>query len=66
MKRSDRPVRTHRLEHDQLRAVSGGVRYGSGPDFDSKESTAGNYVIGVGTTTTAIGFVGAVWCALVG
>jgi peptidoglycan hydrolase-like protein with peptidoglycan-binding domain len=33
----------------------GHARYGTGPDFDPKESTAGNYVIGVNSTAHAAG-----------
>ena len=36
------------LIHDAVTIYAGHARYGTGPDFDPKESTAENFVIGVG------------------
>jgi peptidoglycan hydrolase-like protein with peptidoglycan-binding domain len=36
------------LVHDAVTIYAGHARYGTGPDFDAKESTAENFVIGLG------------------
>lgn len=36
------------LENDEVVSYAGHARYGTGPDFDAHDSTAGNYVMGQG------------------
>lgn len=43
------------LVHDAVTIYTGHARYGTGPDFDPKESTAENFVIGVGSPQHARG-----------